>query len=86
MARKNKNTCRICGDVSATNESTWQPTGLCAAHSAPEVKAARKARSKAYREEKHGVVVDTPEPEASGNRCIQTYRGEVWVNSDGEPL
>jgi hypothetical protein len=29
---------------------------------------------------------ETIEPESRGLRCIQTYRGEVWVNAEGEPV
>lgn len=87
MARS-KDTCRHCGDVAEINEDTWQPTGLCAAHSAAPVKAARKASNAARRADREVIVtvskVETPEDR--GYRCIQTRMGEVWVNADGEPL
>ena len=90
MARnaRSKDTCRHCGDRSVVSESTWKPTGLCAAHSAAPVKAARQARNAARRADREVVVtvskVETPE--SRGLRCIQTRMGEVWVNEAGEPV
>lgn len=95
MARRarSKDTCRHCGDVATTDADTWEPTGLCAAHSAEPVKAARKAHNAARRADRESVVVETPKVSeplsglANGPyRCVETYRGEVWINADGEPL
>ena len=58
MARRarSKDSCRFCGDVSATCEDTWQPTGLCKAHSAPKAKAAQKATRAARRADRETVT------------------------------
>jgi hypothetical protein len=60
MARKRKDICRICGDTSATDADTWQPTGLCAAHSRSDVREARKARRAARRADREVVVIREP--------------------------
>jgi len=88
MARnaRSKDSCRFCGDRSVLSEDTWAPTGLCAAHSAAPVKAARKARNAARRDDREVVVTVSKVETDNGNRCVQTYRGEVWVNADGEPI
>jgi len=85
MARnRSKSNCRFCGAPAATCPKTWEATGVCAACSAPAVKASRKVRN-AERRSSRDVVV-TVEPAPRGLRCVQTYRGEVWINSEGEPV
>ena len=84
MTRRSNNTCRFCGDTALMSED-WQPTGLCSAHSAETVKAAQKATRAAYRADRESVAVK-PRETGNGNRCVQTYRGEVWVNDEGEPI
>jgi len=91
MARRarSKDTCRFCGDVATTDADTWEPTGLCAAHAAEPVKAARKAHNAARRADRESVVVTPTASPSHPNgpyRCVETYRGEVWVNADGEPV
>ena len=60
MARyaRSKDSCRFCGDVALIDDDTFAPTGLCAAHSAPKVKAAQKAVRKLYREGETTVTVE----------------------------
>jgi len=86
MARnKRPENCRSCGDTALIDPDTFKPTGYCRACSAEAPKAAAKAAREAKKADRETVIV--PEaPKGNGNRCIQTYRGEVWVNEDGEPI
>jgi len=58
MARRarSKDSCRFCGDVALICDDTFQPTGLCAAHSAAPVKAAHKATRAAYKADREVTV------------------------------
>lgn len=60
MARYSKDRCRFCGDIATTDADTWEPTGLCAAHAAPAVKTARKARRAVRRADRDVVVTVAP--------------------------
>ncbi len=95
MARRSrsKDVCRSCGDVSLIDDGSFQPTGLCAAHSVATVRTAQKAVRAAYRAEAEVVVtveaVDLSPCQGLPNgpyRYIATRMGEVVVNADGEPL
>jgi hypothetical protein len=90
MARRaRKDVCRFCGDAAETDPDTWEPTGLCAAHAARPEKTARRAVRAATRREPEARVVASPKRDSRPNgpyRCVKTYRGEIWVNADGEPL
>jgi hypothetical protein len=87
MARnRSKSTCRFCGDVSATCPVTWKATGVCAACAAPAVNAERRGRNAERRGDRETVVTVERVREPEPLRCIQTYRGEVWINSAGEPV
>ena len=88
MARKrNPDDCRNCGDASVIDADTFKPTGYCTACSADAPQAARQATQtarKADREET--ITIEKVEPVNGPYRYVQTYRGEVVVNADGEPL
>lgn len=57
MARNTPDRCRFCGDVATIDDDTFKPTGLCAAHAAPAVKAAHRARKAARKADRETVVV-----------------------------
>jgi hypothetical protein len=87
--RRNNDSCRNCGDVSVVDEDTFRPTGYCVACSAVASQAARQETQAARRADRTSVVVDTDTDSGPVNgpyHCVNTYRGEVWVNADGEPL
>ena len=93
MARRRSGNCNSCGAPAAIDPNTFKVGRLCAACAAPAVSAARKATRASYRDDKETVVTVSPVDSAplSGlangpYRCIDTYRGEVWVNNAGEPI